>query len=438
MNGFYGKVQLKISNNIKFSTVFSNGTILPFEKKNKPYIMCFSSNYNNNYCYPSYILDATFSIANEENAIIETEDDLTIIVEHILSKYLKNKYHESEKEELCHKLEMIIQDQANYISHSQIAQQNITSFTYNQHNPYSNPMYLFYNDCFLQLYNPNSKQILNPIKKITRTSKVRYLTRKKNGKHKKASELSEESIKKQAEKGDVESMIKYGIMLREGNEVKVDERESIRFFKKAADNGSSQGMAEYALTLVLNEWIPCNKSEVVEYCKRSVEMGNTDALRVYGLILAKGFGIPKNSTEAVRYFKMAIEKGHTGAMSDYAYMLKKGEGIPKNSSEAIRYYKMAIDKGDTSAMNGYAFMLKLGEGIPKNSSEAARYFKMAIDKGNTSAMNNYAYMLEKGEGIPKNSSEAVRYYKMAIEKGNKSAMGRYESIINEWPFISVT
>lgn len=90
-------------------------------------------------------------------------------------------------------------------------------------------------------------------------------------------------------------MIKYGIMLRDGYGVKIDERESVKYFKRAADKGDAQGMAEYALTFVLNNWIECNKSEIVEYCKTAVEMGNTDELRVYGLIFHIGFGVQKKN-----------------------------------------------------------------------------------------------------------------------------------------------
>ena len=111
----------------------------------------------------------------------------------------------------------------------------MTSFPYHQINPYTNPIFFLYNDDFLPSYNSNSKGIQKPKNKISKTNKRRFLTRKKNIKHKKVPKTSIEQIRNQAEQGDVESMIKYGIILREGKGVKVDERESVRFFKKAAE-----------------------------------------------------------------------------------------------------------------------------------------------------------------------------------------------------------
>lgn len=71
---------------------------------------------------------------------------------------------------------------------------------------------------------------------MCRTKKGRFLTRNNNVKSKKVLETSMEQILNQAEQGDVESMIKYGIILRERKGFKV-ERESVRFFIKAADKG---------------------------------------------------------------------------------------------------------------------------------------------------------------------------------------------------------
>ena len=122
--------------------------------------MYFSNSYNS-YYYPNYLIDAVSISANEESLLSDPEDDLTLIVENILNKYLKNNYLEYEKEELYQRLEMIIQDQANFIYQSKIKQQiqNITSFPYYQIDPYSLPIYPFYNSNMLQLTYPNSKRI---------------------------------------------------------------------------------------------------------------------------------------------------------------------------------------------------------------------------------------------------------------------------------------
>ena len=135
--------------------------------------MYFSNNYNN-YYYPYYSLDAASIVANEESLFTDPEDDLTQIVENILNKYLKNNYLEYEKEELCQRLELIIQDQANFIYQLKIKQQmqNMTSFPYYQIQPYTNPISFLYEDNFLQFN--NSKRIQNPKNKIKKTNKMEF------------------------------------------------------------------------------------------------------------------------------------------------------------------------------------------------------------------------------------------------------------------------
>ena len=53
----------------------------------------------------------------------ELDEDFKLIVESVLNKYLKNNYSESEKDQLFHKLEIIIQKQVKLIYRSKISDQ---------------------------------------------------------------------------------------------------------------------------------------------------------------------------------------------------------------------------------------------------------------------------------------------------------------------------
>lgn len=180
-------------------------------------------------------------ITEEENLFSDFEDDLSVIVEHILNQFHDINYDEYEKEQLCLKLELIIQNQAKIIYQSKISPQfQNTMLPISSpilYNSYSSSIFPFYQNFFL----PYNYYNLNPVEPL--------LQIEINDKS------STEYIKKRAKQGDITSMIQYGIMLREGYRVKNNELKSIRYFEKAIHKGSAQAMAEYAYTLLDNQWI---------------------------------------------------------------------------------------------------------------------------------------------------------------------------------------
>ena len=264
---------------------------------------------------------------------------------------------------------------------------------------------------------------------------------------------------------DAESLNKQGIKLRDGDGVEVDNEEAKRYFKMAADKGNVQAMYNYGMMLSKEH----RNEEAATYVKMAADEGEASALNSYGVMLDTGEGVPFDKEESARYIKMAADQNLPKAMYNYALILDNGDGIPENKEEAAKYYKMAADNGDIDAMYNYAMMLEDGEGVPVDIDEARKYYKMAADKGSVKgmfnlalllfnkneikqsahyyklaaengdadAMNNFAVMLENGYGVSVDMKKAAVYYKMAAEMGQSESMNNFGLMLQSGVVVAV-
>lgn len=243
-------------------------------------------------------------------------------------------------------------------------------------------------------------------------------------------EKAAQYFEKASELGNVDAMYIYAVMLRDGEGIPVNKEKAAQYFKKAADLGNEKAMNNYGVMLCDGDGVSIDKKEAAKYIKMSAEHGNSDAMNNYANMLRNGEGIIVDKKEASRYYKLSAEKGNSSAMFNYAGMLHEADGIPRDKEEEIKYIKMAADLGNDYAMYNYAMMRRDGEYLEEDKQEAARYFKMCAESGNPNAMFNYASMLHEGDGIPVNKEEAANYYKCAAELGNSNAMFNYAGILH--------
>lgn len=110
-----------------------------------------------NYNYQIPFFNAQCSRTNEEIIFREIHDDLSLIVEEVLNKYLNDSYLGSEKDLFYHKIETIVQDHANFIYQARIKNQVQNSFSFSpfQFYPYSSLMNPSFNNSILASFNIN-------------------------------------------------------------------------------------------------------------------------------------------------------------------------------------------------------------------------------------------------------------------------------------------
>lgn len=211
-------------------------------------------------------------------------------------------------------------------------------------------------------------------------------------------------LKLRADKGYVDAMNQYGMLLDSGTGVMMDKVLARVYFKKAADGGDVNGMYNYG--------------RILEECSNNI-LDNFD-----------------DYVEACHYFQLAAHKDDKTAeeelekaefqMVENIKKLEFGEkGIKSNKSKARRNYKIIADFGYANSMNNYARMSYYGDGGPVDKDEALEYYRKSANLGNKMGMFKYGLMLKNGEGTIVDLEKASKYIKAAADLGISDAMNEY-------------
>ena len=123
-----------------------------------------------------------------------------------------------------------------------------------------------------------------------------------------------EGLRRAAEAGDAEKMLRLGNRYRAGEGVQEDYTEAMRWYRKAADAGQK------------------------------------DALLYLGIGYYNGYGVDKNVAETLRWYRKAADAGNANAMVNLGYAYSKGEGVAQDPAEAERWFRKAADAGNTDAI----------------------------------------------------------------------------------------
>ncbi|EAY16376.1 hypothetical protein TVAG_359850 [Trichomonas vaginalis G3] len=182
-------------------------------------------------------------------------------------------------------------------------------------------------------------------------------------------------FKKSADLGNIKAMYNYGL-----SRINDDPMESARYFQMSAEKGNSDSQLKLGMMLRSGDVLPQDLITALHYIVLSAKQGNVNAMCVLGRMLKQGEGTTKNPTLAAKYFLFAAKHGNNIAMLNYGLMLKDGTGVDQNIEESVKFIKMSADSGNAEAQCYYATMLSNGKNIEKNREMAINYFKLAAQQ----------------------------------------------------------
>lgn len=150
--------------------------------------------------------------------------------------------------------------------------------------------------------------------------------------------------------GDVESMRILGKMLIEGNGVKRDVKNGVKWIKMAA------------------------------------EQGDSGAMLMMGDLYRKGFGVPQDMDKAVEYYILADENGNKNA----------AKRIDKLSlKDSLPYWEKKVADGNKKATIKLMLAHATGDGIPKDLDKAKDLYELAKKKWPKAAEKALADLTEE-------------------------------------------
>ncbi|MBN2370741.1 MAG: sel1 repeat family protein [Vicinamibacteria bacterium] len=190
--------------------------------------------------------------------------------------------------------------------------------------------------------------------------------------------------------------VALGLCYMNGEGVKRDYREAIRYARPAAKNGDA--FAQLVLALVYND--QNDDAEAVRWYRKASKNGNALAQENLGRRYMQGRGVKKDYANAMRLSRLAFDQGNTKAATSIGFMYRNGLGVRQDYAEALRWYERAAESGDLWAVNNIGSIYENGDGVKKDLEKAAAYYRRAAEGGVDLARKNLDRLVSSGQVLP--------------------------------------
>ena len=169
--------------------------------------------------------------------------------------------------------------------------------------------------------------------------------------------------------GHTQAMYKYALYQYNNDSDQNSIQEACKLFNKASDKGLIDSMFYYGLIISEGDGVHYDPTTASRYLKIMDKL-------MQWLDMATCFYLEKVHRQIKKrlliIYKMVFEKE---MQKNYAFIKQFGHDVEIDKEEAIKYYKNAVDKGNADAMNNYGCMLQHGDIIDANKEEANKYYK---------------------------------------------------------------
>jgi uncharacterized protein len=224
---------------------------------------------------------------------------------------------------------------------------------------------------------------------------------------KQGDQLSVQTLKAEAEQGDVNGQFALGFIYDVGFGVPQDFAKSENWYLKAAEQGHAGaqlnlgGKAHYKRDFV----------KAIKWYRKAAELGNLDAQFNLGVMYKNGQGLPQDYAEAVNWYRKAAEQGSARGQINLGVMYHSGLGVPQDFAEAVNWFRKAAEQGVAEAQYNLGGMYESGQGVAQDFSEAVKWFRKAAEQGDENARGTLAWSYENGQGVPQLRVPAYALYR---------------------------
>ena len=120
--------------------------------------------------------------------------------------------------------------------------------------------------------------------------------------------LEFDTLQKEAAAGNAEAMYKLWEFYAGGKNGAPQNRElGLTWLRKAAEAGNVDGMLRFANLVIYGHGVPKNEGEALRLYRRAAEQGAHEGMFWLGHIYEFGIGVPKNEAEAAVWYRKAME-----------------------------------------------------------------------------------------------------------------------------------
>ena len=269
-----------------------------------------------------------------------------------------------------------------------------------------------------------------------------------------------EWFERAAEKGDVKSQFRLGVIYESGSWVEKNFELSIKWYRRAAEQGDVKSQIRLGKIFRFGDCdaeVDCEQAKV--WLEKASAQGGVDAAQWMENI---DFCIEEYK-ECVAWFAKSAEQGSLASAYHCAWRYWNGEGCRDEYLQAVNVIRDAAEKGDSLAEYALAKMYEYGKGVKRNEDQqnkwmlesaqngyakaqdeiASHYYleedhekslmwyRKLAENGDARAMLRIAYCYRAGHGVDVSMEKAMAWYRKAAECGVAEAMRELSSIYEE-------
>ena len=142
-----------------------------------------------------------------------------------------------------------------------------------------------------------------------------------------------ESMKIEAEQGDVEAQFELGNLYYNGEGVEQDYTEAVKWFRLAAEQGNASAQCRLGVCYLGEYGVIQDRKEAVKWFRLAAEQGDASAQWNLGYCYSWGAGV-QDYKEAMKWYKLSAEQGHV--IAQYSLGLSYWNG--QDFKEAFKWF----------------------------------------------------------------------------------------------------
>jgi TPR repeat protein len=151
--------------------------------------------------------------------------------------------------------------------------------------------------------------------------------------------------------------------------------------------------------------------EAMRWYKKAVDAGEGAGCERIASLFARGLGVPQDNEQILHWLQRGADLGDPVASYDLGRAYEQGSAVPPDPQKAVTLYENAALYNNTKAMFALGNLYNEGKGVTQDRQKALMWFILAARYGNPDAGKQVAALSAelKPKQVEKAKQDALRY-----------------------------
>jgi len=236
-----------------------------------------------------------------------------------------------------------------------------------------------------------------------------------------------------AKQNHIRALYQLGVIYLYGEGVRPNYELAGEYLKKSALKNHLESQYELGKYYLISNPSHPNYEKALEWLRKAADRDHIRAIYEVGKLTYEGHGVTADPVTGIRLLTQAANSGYQDAIKYLSNVDKKqaitvqtGQDIAKQSTNgsSVNGKTLAFSDSDTSSTSenyrlGLSYLT--GDGNKKDPRKAAEYFEKAANSNHPNAQYQLAKLYQQGIGVQQNEIMYVKWLNKASDAGVQSA-----------------